>query len=86
MGALGILFFVFGIYTLRVKQLTNRKLELELLVAERTRQLEESNKQLEKEREAADAANRAKSEFLARMSHEIRNWIMPGQSDSAVKD
>ena len=72
MGALGILFFVFGIYTLRVKQLTNRKLELELLVAERTRQLEESNKQLEKEREAADAANRAKSEFLARMSHEIR--------------
>jgi len=33
---------------------------------------EREKKQAEKEREAAEAANRAKSEFLASMSHEIR--------------
>jgi two-component system sensor histidine kinase/response regulator len=56
------------------------------LVAQRTHQLEESNRQLEvsirqladvnkeleKQREAAYAANQPKSNFLARMSHEIR--------------
>jgi signal transduction histidine kinase/CheY-like chemotaxis protein/streptogramin lyase len=68
-----------GIYRLRVRQLTKRKMELEHLVIKRTHQLENSNRNLEqafeiarKEREAANAANQAKSEFLARMSHEIR--------------
>jgi PAS domain S-box-containing protein len=37
-----------GLYSLRVKQLTNRKKELEHLVAERTHELEETNKELEK--------------------------------------
>ena len=53
--------------------------ELEHRVAERTRQLEETNQQLF-QREAqltaakdlADRANRAKSDFLSRMSHELR--------------
>lgn len=58
LGGLGLIFLAFGAYRLRVKQLTNYKLELEKLVHKRTHQLEESN--------------RAKSEFLARMSHEIR--------------
>jgi PAS domain S-box-containing protein len=35
-------------------------------------QLEETQHELSRSKEAADAANRAKSEFLARMSHEIR--------------
>ncbi len=47
-AALGLLFLVFGIYRLRVKQITDRKIELERLVDERTRQLEESGKELEK--------------------------------------
>jgi signal transduction histidine kinase len=77
--AFGAFFLAFGIYRLRVRQLTKHKTRLERLVAERTAQLEDSNvelstinKELEKQREAAEAANRSKSEFLARMSHEIR--------------
>lgn len=45
---------------------------LEQTVAERTRELQQINKQLTRARDAADAANRAKSDFLAVMSHEIR--------------
>ncbi|NPV54337.1 MAG: AAA family ATPase [Firmicutes bacterium] len=45
---------------------------LEQTVAERTRELKQINEQLTRARDAADAANRAKSDFLAIMSHEIR--------------
>ena len=65
---LGILLVAFSsmvVHRLRVKQLHKHKQELESLVEDRTRQLKKS-------KEAAEAANRAKSEFLARMSHEIR--------------
>ncbi len=55
---LGGLILVLLWYRLRVRHLSRRKQQLERLVAERTRQLEE--------------ANRSKSEFLARMSHELR--------------
>ena len=84
--ALGVSLAALGIYRLRVRRLTRRKRELEQLVSQRTHQLAESNKQLEtfnrqladvnreleEQREAAYAANRSKSFFLARMSHEIR--------------
>ena len=45
---------------------------LEGLVRERTQALEVMNEKLLRAKEAAEASNRAKSEFLATMSHEIR--------------
>ncbi len=83
---ISVVFIVFGGYRWRVQQLRNRKMELEILVNQRTDQLKSANQELEnllkelreateiarREREIATEANQAKSEFLARMSHEIR--------------
>ena len=46
--------------------------ELELRVAERTRELEQTTTEARELAVAANAASKAKSEFLATMSHEIR--------------
>jgi PAS domain S-box-containing protein len=48
LGTLGALFLGFSVYRLSVRQLTRRKSALEKLVKERTLQLEETNKNLEK--------------------------------------
>ena len=53
----------------RVRQVNE---ELERRVQQRTLELELSNRQLALASEAAQAANRAKSEFLSSMSHELR--------------
>ncbi|OAS24244.1 response regulator [Paenibacillus oryzisoli] len=52
--------------------LNQYKDHLEVLVEERTSELESKNVLLADAKELAESANRAKSEFLANMSHEIR--------------
>lgn len=52
--------------------LSQAKDELEMRVAERTRDLEDANQNMIKAKEAAEEASRAKSDFLATMSHEVR--------------
>jgi signal transduction histidine kinase/CheY-like chemotaxis protein len=55
-----------------LRSIERDRLRLSTLVAERTRQLAESEQRLKMAKDAAEAANRSKSAFLASMSHELR--------------
>jgi two-component system, sensor histidine kinase len=56
----------------RDQELDSYRHDLEAVVAERTAELEISNRDLGAAKEAAEQASLAKSEFLATMSHELR--------------
>ena len=67
----------FYIAALTIKNNTQRDLEnlahsLEARVEDRTRALQQANRELDRARQAAESASLAKSEFLATVSHEIR--------------
>jgi signal transduction histidine kinase len=68
-------------------QISTRENDLERMVEQRTRELENLVAELRLAKEEAMASNRAKSEFLANMSHEVRtplNAVM-GMADLLVK-
>jgi signal transduction histidine kinase/CheY-like chemotaxis protein len=67
-GVLALLLVVLSLVFIMLERRRREGRRLELLVSERTRELESAS-------EAALAASRAKSEFLANMSHEIRTPI-----------
>jgi len=69
---LGVMSLGLGGYRVRVRQLKAREKHLTRLVKDRTIELQDANARAEEARKAAEAANEAKSMFLARMSHEIR--------------
>ncbi len=69
---INILLVILGFYGLRVRQLRRQEKRLTRLVKERTEELKAANEHAQRERRAAEAANRYKSDFLARLSQEIR--------------
>ena len=84
--AAALLLGLWGSWKWRMRWILRQHMRLEQEVEMRTAQLKAVNMQLETAREAAEAANRAKSDFLANVGHEIRtpmNGIV-GMTDLAI--
>ncbi len=64
--------------------LENSHRELENRVKQRTAQLSAANEQLELQRSELEAASRAKTEFLAILSHELRNPVHAIQANCQI--
>jgi signal transduction histidine kinase/ligand-binding sensor domain-containing protein/DNA-binding NarL/FixJ family response regulator len=71
-AAVALVGLVSGAFALRVRTVQKQKLQLQGLVAQRTRELQDALTALQESKEVAEAANRSKSIFLANMSHELR--------------
>ena len=71
-AALIVVGAIAGAFALRLQVIQAQKRQLEVLVDERTCELQETLVELRKSKDAAEAANRAKSVFLANISHELR--------------
>lgn len=69
--AAGIL-IIWLIYYWRNKRLRNRAKQLELLIEQRTSELQQQKRKAEEAAIRAEQSEKAKEEFLANMSHEIR--------------
>jgi len=78
---------VYALWRVRMRRVLRRGEELERQVGLRTMELRAMNASLEEARKAAEAADLAKSSFLAHMSHEIRTPIngVLGMTDLALE-
>ncbi len=72
LGLLGLGGTAYGFYAFRARHLRARNQLLEAQVADRVSELRSLMRSLEEERERADRASQAKTDFLAAMSHELR--------------
>jgi signal transduction histidine kinase/ligand-binding sensor domain-containing protein/CheY-like chemotaxis protein len=73
LGALVFAGLLAAIHRIRVSALHRRQRALAALVEQRTAELVEARDHAQHGRDQAEAANQAKSVFLAHMSHELRN-------------
>ncbi|MBN1993099.1 MAG: ATPase, partial [Anaerolineae bacterium] len=69
---LGVLALVLGFFTVRIRTINAQRQQLQMLVNERTRDLEIAKERALEAQRAAEVASQAKSQFLANMSHELR--------------
>ncbi|MCL2210395.1 MAG: ATP-binding protein [Treponema sp.] len=70
-----LILFILILILITAEKYKNQGKQLEILVQKRTRELNDSQIELESALDGAQTANRAKSVFLANMSHEIRTPI-----------
>lgn len=71
-ASLLVVALVIGVFEARLSIVRAQKHSLEKQVTERTHELSEALVEVERARQAAEAANQAKSLFLANVSHELR--------------
>lgn len=83
----GFVWVLYAAYKYRTRKIKKKNKELEKLVAERTRNLEKANLELQIANRKILQANELKSRFLANMSHELRTPLnsIIGFSDLLVQ-